>query len=131
MSKEKDYRDTRRFILNKDLSQINSNHINIMDTIEGVDPKFAKHMFLRNQLIENFAKQMGGGINILDQPMCNRCERPAAWNQEGTAYCFSCHSTTKDPITVKKYLIEYTKGLPQEQLELLTMLGGNYDEISK
>lgn len=95
-----------------------------MKAIESTEPKFAKHMFLRNQLLENFAKYMGGGVNILDQPMCNHCERPAAWHDGGTAYCFSCNHTTKEPITVKQYLIEYTKGIPEETLEILTMQGG-------
>lgn len=102
-----------------------------MKTIGSVEPKFAKHMFLRNQLIEGFAKTLGGNINILDQPMCNRCEKPAAWNEGGKAYCFSCHSTTEKPITVKKYLIEYTKNIPEEMIELLLMQGGDTDEIIK
>lgn len=124
MFKEEEYKNTRKLILNKELNTIDASHADIMKTINGVDPKFAKHMFLRNKLIENFAKSLGGGVNILDQPMCNHCERPAAWNDGGTAYCFSCHSTTKEPITVKKYLIEYTKGVSEEQLEILSMMGG-------
>ena len=131
MFKDQEYRDTRKLMLDKELQTINTNHFDIMKTIEGVEPKFAKHMFLRNQLIENFAKSIGGGINVLGQPMCNHCEKVAAWNDEGTAYCFSCHSTTKKPITVKQYLIEYTKALSEEQLELLSMMGGVEDEVDK
>lgn len=104
-----------------------------MKSIESVDPKFAKHMFLKNQLIENFAMHMGGGIELLQQPMCPSCEKPAAWNEAGTAYCFSCNrSIPADKITtVAQYLIEFTKGFNEEQLEVLNMLGGSELETTK
>lgn len=119
-----DYNAYRDALTRAKLQAESKQHLDIMKAIEGTDPKFAKHMFLQNKLIENFAKSLGGGVNILDQPMCNHCEKPAAWNEGGTAYCFSCHTTTKNPITVKKYLIEYTKGISEEQLQMLIALGG-------
>ena len=121
----KDYNAYKDALTRAKLQTMDTRHVDIMNTIQGTDPKFAKHMFLSNQLIENFAKSLGGGVNILEQPMCNHCEKPAAWNDGGSAYCFSCHTTTKEPITVKKYLIEYTKGIKEEQLQMLLALGGD------
>lgn len=119
-----DYNAYRDALNRAKMQAVNTKHVNIMKNIEGVDPKFAKHMFLSNQLIENFAKSLGGGVDILNQPMCNHCEKPAAWNEGGSAYCFSCHKATKNPITVKEYLVEYTKGFTEEQIQLLLALGG-------
>lgn len=110
----------------------------IMKGIEGKDPKFASHMFKRNDLIEKFAKYLGGGINILDQPMCDHCEKPAAWNEGGTAHCFSCNRDTTKPITVHEYLMNYTKGYSEyqlrqieEQLKVLEAMGGEIDDTVK
>ena len=104
-----------------------------MKSIEKIDPKYAKHMFLKNQLIENFAMHMGGGIDLLDQPVCPHCEKPAAWNEGGTAYCFSCNKSIPmdKVITVIEYLIEYTNAFTEEQLEVLNMLGGSDNGTTK
>ena len=111
--------------------QLNKRHFDIMKAIEGKDPKFAKHMLKRNSIIEMFAKHIGGGVDILEQPMCEHCEKPAAWNEGGTAYCFSCNRDTKKPITVLMYLLEYTKFYSEEQLDLLKAMGGDIDDTNK
>ena len=132
VSLEDNFRDTRMKKLDHELKIVNTNTVNAMKAIENVDPKYAKHMFLRNELIEQFAYHMGGGLNILEQPMCIHCERPAAWDIDG-AYCFSCNKKTPrdKAITVREYLIEFSKGFTEEQLELLNMIGGESDEIIK
>jgi len=108
------------------LKQLSQKHFDVMKVIEGKDPKFAKHMFLRNELVEKFAKHVVGGVNILEQPVCIHCEKPAAWNEGGSAYCFACNGTTpKDKaITVREYLIDQLKGFDEEKLEMLSMIGG-------
>lgn len=123
MSLEDDFNRTRKGMLSHEHKKIDVGNARVMKAIQSTDPKYAKHMFLRNQLIQNFAMRSTGGVDILDQPVCNHCERPAAWNTGGTAYCFSCGTTTQKPITVERYLIEYTKFFSQEQLELLEKAG--------
>lgn len=115
-------------MLNKQVNSINTQHTTTMDMLNKVNPKYAKHMFLRNELIENFAKFVGGGIDILGQPVCTKCERPCAWDSEGSAYCFSCnHKVPADKvITVLDYLLEYTKTFTEKELEILNMGGGGY-----
>ncbi len=129
MSLEADFKNTRRGILNHEHKKIDLGNARVMQAIQTTDPKYAKHMFLRNQLIQNFAMRSTGGIEILDQPVCEHCERPAAWHTGGTAYCFSCGTTTKQPITVEKYLMEYTKFFTKEQLELLGKAGEEVEII--
>ena len=130
---EAEFKRTRQNKLKKELSILDTGNINIMKSIEKIDPKYAKHMFLKNQLIENFAMHMGGGVDLLEQPVCPSCEKPAAWNENATAYCFSCNKSIPSDkvITVMEYLIEYTNAFTEEQLEVLNMLGGSEHEATK
>ena len=104
-----------------------------MKAIQNKDPKYAKHMFLSNELVEKFAKHVVGGVNILEQPVCIHCEKPAAWNEGGSAYCFSCGKDTPSNkvVTVRQYLIEQLKGFDVDKLEMLSMVGGDYDETTE
>lgn len=126
-----DLKRERESKLFNEINAANTSNVKAMKAIGDVEPKYAKHMFLRNELLEKFAMRLGGGINILDQPVCTRCERPAAWDENGSAYCFSCNKSiaAKDVITVTKYLMEYTKAFTVEELEILNELGGSKDEI--
>lgn len=126
MSIEREFKNTRMLKLDHDISKHNVRNVKIMDTIEKTDPKYARHMFLRNELIEKFAMNIGGGLDILEQPVCIHCEKPAAWDIGGSAYCFSCNKNipADKVITVMDYLMEYTKTFSEEQLEILNMLGG-------
>lgn len=128
---EQEFRKLKAEKLRQSITNPDNKNIGVMKSISKVDPKYAKHMFLRNELLENFAMQVGGGIDLLSQPVCTHCEKPAAWDDKGSAYCFSCNKTipAKDVITVIDYLMEYTKMFTEEQLEVLTMLGGSKDEI--
>lgn len=133
MSIEQEFRNVRMLKLDNELSKHNTKNLEIMNTIGEIDPKYAKHMFLRNELIERFAISIGGGLDILGQPVCIHCERPAAWDIEGSAYCFSCNKSIPayKVITVMDYLKEFTKTFTEEQLEMLNILGGSNDEIIK
>lgn len=121
--KDREFKAARGGQLAREHKKIDLDNVRAMKIIEGKDPKYAKHMFLRNQLLENFAMRATGGIDILDQPVCRSCEKPAAWHTGGTAYCFSCGTTTKEPITVQQYLIEHTKYFTDEQIELMVRAG--------
>ena len=131
MFKEQEFNNTRDNKLGKELLEVNVKHIDTMNVLDGIDPKFAKHIFLRNELLEKFSKNMGGGVNVLEQPMCGHCERVAAWHIGGKAHCFSCNRDTpaSETITVKKYLLEYMKGMTEEQLQMLNKLGGDKNDI--
>ena len=129
MSLEDDFKSTRKGMLNHEHKKIDLGNARVMKAIETTDPKFAKHMFLRNKLVQSIAMRATGGIELLDQPVCEHCERPALWDKGGTAYCFSCHGKTLKPITVERYLMEYTKFFTKEQLELLGKAGEEVEII--
>lgn len=94
--------------------------MNAIKAIEGVDPKYAKHMFLRNRLIEQFIKNSGGGLDLMTQPVCPHCEKPCSWDMDGKAYCFSCNkSIPKEKAhTVAEYLASELKAIDEETLRL-------------
>jgi hypothetical protein len=100
----------------------NKQFYDVMDTLSKNNPKLAKHFQLRNDVIMKFASHIEGGVNILTQPMCEHCEKPAAWNENGTAHCFACGKDTKNPITVYDYFLNYTKNLSEEDLMILKLL---------
>lgn len=100
----------------------NKDNMKMFEKLNNISPKYAKHMLLKNSIIENFAKSAFGGIDILDQPVCRTCEKPCAWNTNATAYCFSCGTSTKNPITVRDYLIQEFKLDKEQDLELIEKL---------
>lgn len=81
-----------------------------------VNPKLAKHTLIKNDLVRMFALQRFGTIDLLDQPMCTKCERPCTWDKNGTAYHVECGTHIANPVTMLEYLREQIK-LPQEILD--------------
>jgi len=102
--------------------KIDKDNMNILDSLKKVNPKLSDNFFHKNQLVEGFVKHEEGGIDLMKQPVCEKCERPGTWNKEG-GYCFSCNHTTKDPKKVEEYLTETLEGLDVELIKLLTSKG--------
>ena len=104
----------------------NQKNMKLMDTIKGVSPAYAKHALTKNELINAFAFVMGGGIDFLKQPICDKCEKPCTWGTYDQKYeanvryaTCDCGHVTKNPITVEQYLTEYVKGISPQMLEAL------------
>lgn len=117
----------RKLKLQSELKQDNSMNIGIMKMIEGKDPKYAKHIMKKNNLVMQFAMKLFGGVELLEQPVCPACEIPASWNDNASGYCFTCHRTIppEKVVTVREYLLDQVKGMTEEEIELLNMLGGD------
>lgn len=109
--------EARQYKLKKDLEKSHEGNLELLNSLGNTNPKYAKHILAKNELVMTFAKRMYGGIEILNQPVCRSCEGVATWDIGGTAYCFNCNVKTNDPISVKEYLIEYTDTFTQEQIE--------------
>jgi hypothetical protein len=92
-----------------------------MDFLKDVNPKFAEHMYNQNRIVEAISMSEFGGIDVLDSPVCGRCDQPGwnIWNpnfvSSGDAdkdrevrncYCVKCGTTTYNTLTVRQYLIE-------------------------
>lgn len=129
-SKDEAFKEYRKRKLHHDLNQHDTNNIRAIKAIEGVDPKYAKHMFLGNRLLEQFIKKQGGGLDLLDQPVCPHCEKPCAWDIEKGAYCFSCNkSIPSDKVyTVSQYLLAQMKNVDIDTLHLYVK-GAEVNEI--
>lgn len=120
----KENQKKRRIILDKELKKPDTNNLKLLKMIQGVNPKYAKHMYQSNELLLQFAKHMGGGIELLEQPVCRRCESPASWDLPDSkgndrAYCFGCHVHTVNPITVQEYLMREVMKMPEEKIKAL------------
>lgn len=98
----------------------------IIKELEGIDPKFAKHTMIKNDIIKLFAMERYGTIDLLEQPMCTKCEKPCTWDKGHTAYHVECGTRIQHPITMLEYLRNELK-IPDEQLDLIG--GALYKEI--
>jgi len=114
-------KDTPQAPVRHEIQQVDRSIDNkiILNQIEGTNANYAKHMLNRNPLLEKFAKDVFGGVEILDQPVCRKCERPGMWDKGGTGYCFVCGTRTENPITVEQYYIEELKAT-KEQMDTMT-----------
>lgn len=115
------HKELRNNILQKEINKPNMKNHRLLEQVSKVNPKYAKHMLHRNEVLEKFAMRLGGGIDLLDNPVCEHCEQPATWDFEDTAYCFQCNKKSyvgkdKKPVLVRDYLLEFTKGFTEEQL---------------
>ena len=121
------YEEGRNFLLQEEFNAVNMDNVMLMKSIEGVNPALAKHMIDRNDLLKAFAYKMGGGIDILAQPVCERCEGVGTWGSldkqilagEKVGYCDACGHVTKNPITVEQYLDEEVSRIDAKMLRAM------------
>lgn len=65
---------------------------------------YRKDKFKRNKLIANFALTVFGSFDILDYPVCPKCEGLATWDFDGI-YCENCgRSNDKGVLTFREYI---------------------------
>jgi len=111
-----------------------------MRFLKNVNPKYAEHMYHQNRIVEAFAMSVFGGVDVLDHPVCGKCEKPG-WNtfnpnfkSTGDAdkdreirncYCEACGTTTYNTLTLRAYLVQELN-LQEEKIEQLenTIHGG-------
>lgn len=84
-------------------------------------------MIMKNVIVEQFAINEYGGMDILDFPVCTKCEKPCTWHQEG-AYHMECGTYIKEPITMRDYLIQQIK-LPPEIIEAIEQIALEGEEV--
>jgi len=114
MSKDKDieYRKRRDSITKSQILKPDTANMKALNMIKDVDPKYAKHMFIKNRLVEQFMLHEGGGLELLGQPICPHCEIPCLWDIGGKGYCMSCNNSipANKITTVAEYLLSELKG---------------------
>lgn len=95
---------------------IDTSNLEFMNMLGNIDPSYAKHLVDRQTLVKEF--MTFNGIDMGNQPICEKCEEAGTWDVGHTCYCSRCHHTTKNPITVFDYLIGERK-LTSDQIRLL------------
>jgi len=109
----------KRYILGDNKIKIES--VKSMDFLKGVKPAFAEHMFHFNRIVEAFAMSQYGGVDILEQPICKKCEKPG-WNtvnpnfvstgdedadrEVRNCFCEACGTTSYNTLTLRNYLLQ-------------------------
>lgn len=101
----------------------------VLQQLQKNNPKYLEHILQKNEMIMAFAKSTLGGIDLLEQPMCNHCEKPGAWHTDGTCYCWSCGTVTKNPITLYEYLAQELK-LSEEDCKIILSIAYPNKDIS-
>jgi hypothetical protein len=109
-------------------------NLNTLNNIKDKNKKFAAHVFDRNKLVEMFAMSELGGIDILEQPVCPRCEKIMLFSDHG-ATCLA--DGTQVPqnkiVTLRQYLsLEFKKLFSDDQIsDIVEVLEELYKEGEK
>lgn len=121
------------------LGSIKGENVSALKQLKNINPKYAQHMYYRNRIVEAFAVSEYGGVDVLEQPICGKCEQPG-WNHSvpgqpifitrkdeygddydvfiHNCYCPKCGQITKNTLTLREYLMQELK-VPDEDLKLI------------
>lgn len=92
-----------------------SANIGVTQILQNHNPKYASHYKGMENVQRNFLKYMTEGTDILQTPICNRCERPASFHMGGVK-CRSCGHEQKDYITFGEYMEKVLK-IPKSEIQ--------------
>lgn len=105
---------------------INPTNQQTMKWLKGVHPSLSKHIWERNGLVQAIAMERFGGIDILELPVCEKCERPGAWHDNDSCWCNPCGHQTKKENTksLYRYIAEDSMpgGMNQQDMEILDQM---------
>ena len=108
------------------MGNLNPTNVQAVEWLKGAHPSFAEHIWQRNGLVQAIAMERFGGVDVLNLPVCERCEKPGAWHDNDSCWCFPCgHRTPKERTkTLYRYIAEDSMpgGMAQEEMELLTKM---------
>ncbi len=97
--------------------------------IQEIYPALAKKMFENSELMRKLVMTQYNPMDILDYPVCGKCESIAAWNglakkngklvRKCTCVADGCHASTADPPTFRTWLMyEIKKKAPADFAEV-------------
>jgi hypothetical protein len=101
----------------------------VMGMLENLYPAFAKKIFQGNEIMRRIVLSGFSPLDILEYPICGRCETPAAWNgmamkdgalvQKCTCLREKCGAHTLAPIVFKDWMAdELRRKAPPEIAEV-------------
>ena len=127
----------KRYILGDNKIKIET--VKSIDFLKDVKPKYANHMFDNNRIVEEFAKSIYGGVDLLDHPICKKCQKPG-WNTVNpnfvstgdedadreirNCYCESCGTTSYNTYTLRYYMIQELGVQIDKIIEMETRIHG-------
>lgn len=117
---------------NAEIDVINvTDDLRLFEIIKKVHPAFAKHMVENDKVMKMALGGVfgPGAMDLLDQPMCERCEKIGYWHGDN-GWCRSCGHETKNPITLNQYLLNYTGKLAMEYDKRMGGLDDGQKDIS-
>lgn len=100
------------------------------NALMNVYPALAKKLFDNNPYMQKIVMTGLNNMNILDYPVCGRCERLAVWNKfkvvngelQWRCTCFTegCNHTTTNPVILRDWLAdELKKRAPEGYVDII------------
>jgi len=113
-----------------ELAMADPHSMGVQKALMEVYPALAKKIFEGNRLMEKLVMSGFNMMDIMDYPICNKCEGLALFNGYGkigdryyarcTCIRDGCHSSTTNPSTLREWLKnELRHKMPPEEIELL------------
>jgi hypothetical protein len=113
-----------------ELAMADPHSMGVQKALMEVYPALAKKIFEGNALIEKLVMSGYNMMDILEYPICNKCEGLALYNGYGkigdrfyarcTCIRDGCHSSTINPSTLRQWLQnELRHKMPQEEIDNL------------
>lgn len=85
----------------------------LLKLLKEIYPQFAKRIFQNNKTMELLVMYGMNPMDMLDYPICGRCETLAAWagyTKSGVhqCKCFAdgCGATTNNPVTMREWMLD-------------------------
>lgn len=103
-------------------------NLEAIKALNDIHAKYGKHAWLKNKIVLDLCIDNYGSLDVMERPVCEHCEKPAMWHIGGTGYCWACGTTTKNPVTVKNYLLNEFGKLNEKQLDMIDLMGGFDDD---
>lgn len=103
----------------------NARSIGVIKEIEKHYPSFAKKILEGNKVMQMFVLSGYNTTDILNFPVCGKCETLAAWDRQPVmkngryvpvCTCFKCGKTTVDPILFREWAREELKKKAPEEI---------------
>jgi len=105
-----------------ELAMADPHSMGVQKALQETYPALAKKLFEGNWIMERMVMSGYNMTNILNYPMCGKCETLALLSGLNQCTCTKtgCNSTTKNPVTLRDWLkYELKNKMPPEELEML------------
>ena len=108
-----DLSDSHRAMANR-FKQADAHALGVLKMLDDVYPAFAKKLLENASFMKNIVLSGLSPIDILDYPVCGRCESLAAWDGSvlkdrvytKACSCFKCGHKTIGPVVFRDWMID-------------------------